>query len=99
MALFLLLVLGACSPPAELVRPVAPPDVAARTLLPPGRIEPLNFQGATDGARVAAEGGGRMVALKFANAGDAVTGFGILAKRIETRPDISSRNGVAVGSL
>ena len=99
LPLILLLVLGACSPPAELVRAVTPPNVVARTLLPPGRFEAINFPAATDGAQVTAEGGDRMVALRFANAGDAVTGFGMLAKRIETRPDISSRSRVALGSL
>jgi len=99
LAVFLLLVLGGCSPPVELARPVAPPDVAARTLLPPGRIEPLNFQGAADGAQVTAEGGARMIALRFANAEGAVRGFGILVKRVETRPEISLRSRVAIGSL
>lgn len=99
VALFLVLALGACSPPAELVRPVTPPDVAARTLLPPGRIEAISFPPATDGAQVAANGGGRMTALRFASAGDAVLALGVLAKRAEARPDISSRSRVAIGSL
>ncbi|MBI5322362.1 hypothetical protein [Bradyrhizobium sp.] len=97
--LFLVLVLGACSPPAELARPVTPPDVAARTLLPPGRIEAIKSPPATDGAQVTADGGGRMTALRFASTGDAVLALDALAKRVETRAGISSRSRVAIGSL
>ena len=99
LLLSVLLVLGGCSPPAELARPVTPPDIAARTLLPPGRVEAITFPAAVDGAQVAAEGGGRMTALRFATAESAVLGFGMLAKRVETRPDISFRSRVAIGSL
>ena len=99
LLLGLLFVLGACSPPAELARPVTPPGATAQKLLPPGRIGAINVPAAADGAQVAAEGGGRMTALRFANAEDAVLGYGILAKRVETRPDISSRSRVTVGSM
>ncbi len=97
--LSLLLVVGACSPPAELVRPVTPPNVGARATLPPGRVEAITFPGAIDGAQVAAEGGGRMTALRFANADAAAVGFSALVQRFETLPDISSRSRVAIGSL
>lgn len=99
LLLILLLALCACSPPAELVRPVAPPDATARTLLPSGRVETIDFPASIDGAQVAAEGGGRMIALRFANAADASSGFDVLAKRVDTRSDISFRSSVSIGSL
>jgi hypothetical protein len=99
LLLILLLLLGGCSPPLELLRPaVAPPDAAARTLLPPGRVEAIRFPRAVDGAQVAAEGGGRMIALRFANATHAESAFEALVKR-EEPSDVSRHFSVSVGSL
>lgn len=95
----LLLILAACSPPAELTRPAASPDAAARTLLPPGRVEAVVFSGAADGAQAVTAGSGRMMALRFAGEEAARRGYATLIARIEARSDISSRSRVAVGSL
>ena len=97
-AVVLLLVTAACSAPAELNRPVVSPTQTAARLLPPGRTVPASFPGANDAAAVVTADGGRILALRFANAGAAQNGYARFADRIERRSDISSRNSVSVGA-
>ena len=97
-AVVLLLVTAACSAPAELNRSVVSPTQTAARLLPPGRTVPASFPGANDAAAVVTADGGRILALRFANAGAAQNGYARFADRIERRSDISSRNSVSVGA-
>lgn len=99
LSVLALAVLGACSPPPELQRPPASPEASAQSLLPPGRVAPLNPPGTTDGAEATADGGGRMAALRFAKAADAARGYEDLAKRLESRPGLASRSRTSAGDL
>jgi hypothetical protein len=91
--------LAGCSPPPELEnRPATPPDVAAASLMPPGRLDRTVPSGATDAA-AATTADGRLAAMRFASTRDAQREFARLRDNRLARSDVTSSTKVDAGPI
>lgn len=101
MALLLAFVtLAACAPPPELAgRPPSPADVAAVSLLPPGKTERFEWPSSSDGAEVTTSGGAHFRAVRFPSAVAAGHGFLRTRETIPMRSDVTSNTSVDAGAL
>ena len=98
--LLTLVLLVACSPPDELAgRPTTPPDVAARSLMPPGMAEQVSDAAAVDVAVVRTPAGGRFAAYRFATADAARDALAGWRERRLAKSHVSSSESVDVGAL